>query len=127
MPPPASSVSSTVATTTRSSVAIEKASEAESGAKSRARWSWAVNEIIKGAQKQVYLAIEKSIWEVVLFSSPFINTQENSSDLRKYFRSQWIQLSIAPSLKLKEPAPFDGNVVQAVYTFSIARQPLLSP
>src|SRR5690606_13812652 len=53
VPPPASSVSSTVATTTRSSVAIEEASKADSGAKSRARRSRAINEIIKGAQKQV--------------------------------------------------------------------------
>jgi len=74
MPPPASLVSLTVAMSTQSSVAIEDAYEVELHAKSRARQSQAVNEIIKGAQKQVYLAIEKSIWEVLLFSSPFINT-----------------------------------------------------
>ena len=88
--------------------------------KKKPRASRSIKEMLSPAQYQVYIAMEKKIWEVVLFAAPFLNTASNSAEMTEHFRDPW--QGFAHSLNLRQPAPFDSN---AIYSVSLPLSSLL--
>ena len=102
------------APSSKSSAAIAE-SDSDSGRTSKGkRPSRSVRRLLSPAQHTVYVALEKTIWEVVLFSLPFMNTQNNSIEIRDHFRGPWLESANSPALRLGSPAPFTSPVMHAV-------------